>query len=411
MVKVFEPASNDAINDYGEQVIVWGTIDPNIFKDVKNSIISTDKNFDAIEYRYVDERTFDDELINAIAEGRSPDLIMLRSDALVTHRAKLLSIPYTSFPLRDFRDTYVDAGEIFAMKDGIYALPFLIDPLIMYWNRDLFATGGIAQPPSDWENVVARVVPNLTKRDTSRNILQSALAFGEYRNVTNAKEVLLTLTMQSGSLMVSEGSQGYVVEIDKAANQNAQTPLDASLEFYTDFSNANSPLYTWNRAQPSDKNAFVAEDLAIYFGKGSEAEDIAGKNPNLNFDVAEVPQGAAATIKRTYADVYGLAIPRAARNPQGAYAAARTLTSAPNSKTLAGRLGMSSAQRSVINAGDTSPYRQVVLRSALIARSWFDPDPNASDSIFSQMIEDVVSNRVRVSTAVNDAVRRLTLEY
>ncbi len=72
---------------------------------------------------------------------------------------------------------------------------------------------------------------------------------------------------------------------------------------------------------------------------------------------------------------------------------------------------MTSPYRSVIGAGDSSPYRQVMLQSALIARSWLDPDPEASNVIFSEMVEDVVSNRTRVGNAVVDAVRKLTFEY
>lgn len=411
LVKIYKPTTTVSDWFYGERVVVWGSVDTNIFKNIQNQIKSVDPEFDSIEYYYVDPREFDNELVNAIAEGRSPDLIFLRSDALVKHRAKLLPIPYDSLPLRDFKDTYVDAGEIFALPEGIYALPFMIDPLVMYWNRDLLATAGFAQPPTTWESVVANYVPALTTKDNSRNILQSAIAFGEYRNVKNAKDMIMALAMQSGSSLVTVNERGYSVDLDKAQASGERPPLTASVEFYTDFSNANSPLYTWNRAQPVDENAFVSEDLAIYFGKGSEAENIAGKNPNLNFDVAMIPQGAAATVKRTSADVYGLAIPRGAFNAQGAYAAARTLSSAENSRLFAQAIGMSSAHRSVINEGDSNPLRQVILRSALVSRSWLDPEVTKSNAIFQALVEDVVSSRNRVSSAVSDAVRKLSFEY
>lgn len=396
---------------YGDQVIVWGSIEQNTFKNIQNQIQDVDKGFDSIRYYYVDPRNFDDELVNAIAEGRSPDLVILRSDALVKHRAKLMPITYDALPLRDFQDTYVDAGEIFALPDGIYAIPFLVDPLVMYWNRDLFATAGFATPPATWEQVVGSTVPSLTIRDTNRNIIQSALAFGEYRNVKNAKDILMALAMQSGSSLVSPNDRGYTVELDKAVVDGARPPLSAGVEFFTEFSNAASGLYTWNRAVPSDEGAFVGENLALYFGKGSEATGLAKKNPNLNFDVAMVPQQATATVKRTAADIYGLAIPRGSANPQGAYAAARTLSAAVNSKLFAAALGMSSAERSVIDAGDSDPIQQVILRSALIARAWLDPDAGASNTIFQTMIEDIVSNRTRVSNAVSDAVRKLSFEY
>ncbi len=405
LVRLVEP-SNPIDNTYGE-VYIWGSVEAGTFRNIKNQLVEVDPSFRKVEYFYVDERDFDDELVNAIAEGRSPDLIILPAESLVKHRAKLLAFEYDP---RAYRDTYLDAGEIFLLSDGQYALPFLIDPLVMYWNRDLYGTGGLAQPPSTWEQMQSTAVPSLTVRDTRRNIIQSAMAFGEFRNVTHPKEVLMAMTMQTGSRLVSENERGYVVEIDKPIVQGERAPLSAALDFYTDFSNSNSPVYTWNRALPRDENAFVAGDLATYFGFGSEAEQLAAKNPNLNFDIAEIPQISGATVKRTYGRVYGLAIPKAAFNQNGAYAVAQILAGEA-SAIFAQATNMASANRQVVVSGDASPYRALIERTALTARTWLDPDPVATDAVFQQMIEDVVSNRARVVNAVGDAVRRITLEY
>ncbi len=396
---------------YGSEVVIWGTLEYAAFETLFRNITQEDKAFGVVSYYSIDERNFDDQLINAIAEGRSPDMVILSADNLVKHRAKLLAIPYESMPIGDYRSTYVDGAEIFALRDGVYAIPFAVDPMMMYWNRDLFASNGIAQAPRTWEEVVANVVPGITIRDTSRNISQSALAFGEVRNVLHAKEVLMLLALQSGSKMVNENERGYVIELDQSTVQGARAPLEAAVQFYTDFSNANSPVYSWNRAMPQDKNMFISGDLALYFGFGSEAEDIDRKNPNLNFDAAAVPQGGAATALRTYGEFYGFAIPRAAANAQGAFAAAYTISSAKYSNELTRSLNLAPVRRDLISAGDASPYRAAMLQSALVARAWLDPDPSASLGILTRMVEDVVSNRARVGAAVGDAIDRLILEY
>ena len=396
---------------YGNEVVIWGTLDAEVFDTVFRNISQEDKAFSVVRYYSVNESDFDDELINAIAEGRSPDMVVLTADNLVKHRAKLLAIPYESVPLSDYRNTYVDGAEIFARNDGVYAVPFAVDPLMLYWNRDLFASHGLAQAPTTWEEVVLNVVPNITITDTNRNVVQSALAFGEFRNVAHAKEVLMLLALQSGSKMVSENDRGYVVNLNQSTVQGARAPLEAALQFYADFSNSNSPAYSWNRAMAEDKNAFISGDLALYFGLGSEAENIDKKNPNLNFDVTAVPQGGAATALRTYGSFYGFAIPRAAVNPQGAFAAANTIASRKYADELTRQLNLAPVRRDLVSAGDASPYRAAMLRGALIARSWLDPDPGASDSIFMRMVEDVVSNRARIGSAVGDAINRLVLEY
>lgn len=396
---------------YGDKVVIWGTFPQSQFKSVLQDIASNDKPFNVVEYYQVPQDTFDDELVNAIAEGRSPDLIILKSDALVSLRAKLYPIPYDTFSQRDFQDTYVDGAEIFALKEGVYGFPIAIDPLVMYWNRDMFASNNIAQPPTTWESVVNDVSPRLIKRDTKRNVLQSAVAFGEYRNVLNAKLVLMMLALQSGSKMVTEGERKYEVQLNTAIVDGSRAPLEASVQFYTDFSNVNSPLYSWNRALPMDRDAFIAGDLGLYFGRGSELQAIEDKNPNLNFDMAVAPQGAGATVRRTSGDVYALAIPRGSKNAQGAYAAARVIAGSQYASELASVFGMAPARRDILGQGEQDLYRKVIFESALITRAWFDPEPTKSDEVFMQMVEDIVSNRSRINEAVNDAIDRLILAY
>ncbi len=411
VLSAYDPQPSAAELRYGQQVEIWGTLDAGVVNNLFLNITQENQPFNVVQYTQIDERTFDDEFVNAIAEGRSPDMIILPSDKLVTHRAKLQAIPYEEFPLRNFRDLYVDGAEIFALRDGIYAVPFAVDPLLLYWNRDLFASAGLAQAPQYWETVVASVVPSITVRTDSRDIITSGIAFGEYRNVTNAKDILLMLAIQSGSALVSETDRGYRVSLNDAVGDRATSPLTSALRFFTDFSNVNNPLYSWNRVQPSDTQAFIAGDLALYFGRASEVQSVSDKNPNLNFDTAVVPQGGTASVQRTHGTFYGFAFPRAAQNTSGAYNAALTISESRFSDQLTTALNMAPVRREVIAAGSNNPFRAITLRSALFARTWLDPDAEASDSVFQQMVEDVVSNRSRLSNAVSDAIQRLVLEY
>ncbi len=405
-----QPVSEDQLV-YGDQVVIWGTLDPVVMDRLFQNIVQEDKPFNAVRYQRIDERSFDEEFLNAVAEGRSPDMIILSSENLVKYKAKLLPIPYDNYPIRTFRDTFVDGAEIFALREGLYAIPFAVDPLMMYWNRDIFASNGIAQAPTTWEQVVSNVVPRTTLLDAGRNVTQSGIAFGEFRNVLRAKDMLIMLALQSGSSGVTENERGFVVGLNEAAVQGGRAPMEASLQFFTDFSNANSASYSWNRAMPQDTQAFTSGDLALYFGRASEAAGIDSKNPNLNFDIAAVPQGGQATARRGYGAFYGFAIPRASGNVNGAYAAASRITSAKYADELTTALTMAPVRRDLVAAGSADPFRSSMLESALIARGWLDPDPGASDGIIMQMVEDVVSNRSRVSNAVSDAISRLVLEY
>jgi ABC-type glycerol-3-phosphate transport system substrate-binding protein len=410
IISTYQGIVGGQVNPYGEQVIIWGTLDETAVLATIQDIIKVDKNYAVVDYFQKDARTFETELVNAIAENNGPDAIILSHEDLVTLRNKLLPIPYDTIPARTFRDTYIDGAEIFARNDGIYALPIAVDPLLMYWNRDLFASGGIPLPPSTWENLT-QVVQQLTLRDATRNILQSTVAFGEYRNIQHGKEVLLMLLIQSGSRLVEENEDKYVVALDTPVVNDARKPFNATLQFFVDFSNSNSPLYSWNRSISDDLTSFLAEDLALYFGNGSEYQKIRELNPNFNFDTAPVPQGAGATILRNYGTFYGLALIKSSDNPQGTYQAIVKLAAPEPMGGLTEKLSLAPVLRNLVAAGATDPFRQTIFNQALIARAWLDPNKAESNTIFQEMVEDVVSNRQKVSGAVSDALRKLELAF
>jgi ABC-type glycerol-3-phosphate transport system substrate-binding protein len=407
---VYQSSVDRDERSYGARVVIWGTLPRDAFRTVFNEVTANDKDFQVVEYVEKDLRTFDLELLTAIAEGRSPDLIVLRSDAIVAHRGKLRGISYETVPERTFKDTYIDGAEIYLLSDGVYGLPFAVDPMVMYWNRDIFSSSGLATPPRTWEELVAITEPAITEVDASLGITRSALGFGEYANIRNAKNILSLLFLQSGTEIVTEAKDGYQITLEET-RRGGIPPADASLSFYTQFANPAGTEYTWNRALPQDRQEFASGDLALYFGLGSEYRAIDAANPNLNFDVTQVPQGSGATIKRGFGAFYAFAIPRASGNAQGAWQAARVLSGQATSAALAEYLDLAPVHRSEIGKGSSDPYRQTLYTAALTARAWLDPDPAGSENVFKTMIEDVTSGRTRVSDAVDDAVDRLQLLF
>jgi ABC-type glycerol-3-phosphate transport system substrate-binding protein len=408
----YKPAEDDTIDVLNTPVTIWGTVPYTVFAGVLRSIAETNESFRNVEYVEKDARTFDDELINALALDRGPDVLFLPHEEIVQYRDKIQPLTYEQYPKRDFESAYIDGATIFALGDGIYALPVAVDPIVLYWNRDLLATKNFLSAPKTWEELVTTMLPALIERDFNRTITRAGIAFGEYQNVTNAYGVLSTLLLQGGSAMVTETYENkYSVSLNSAVNNNSNDVLSKVVVFYTNFSNPINPLYTWNRAQPNDFQAFGREDLALYFGRGSEARLIEQQNPNLNFDIAEVPQSAAATVRRTYGTFYGLALMRAADNKPGGVYVMQTLASGQNAASLADGLAMSPVYRQLVAAGSNDRYGRIIYNSAPIARGWLSPDVEAVRPIFTKMIEDVQSNRQRPEGAASDAVNRLRGEY
>jgi ABC-type glycerol-3-phosphate transport system substrate-binding protein len=67
------------------------------------------------------------------------------------------------------------------------------------------------------------------------------------------------------------------------------------------------------------KSLFLSGSLATYFGFASEYYDLKNKNPNLDFDVAPLPQAKGERRAATYGKMYGFSIVHTTPNPAVTY--------------------------------------------------------------------------------------------
>ena len=404
MVSIFQAKPSSESQKYGDRVEIWGTLPQAPMTSFLTAVSADIEELGVVTYTYIDERTFDDVLLNAIAEGRSPDMVIIPQSLLVQYRAKLTPISPDVVTKRTFRDMYIDGAEIFYMSDGVYGIPFAVDPMVMYWNRDMFSSAGLSTPPRTWEQLVAVSTPALTRSNNLREIFQSAVAFGGYDNVTHAKDIIALLSLQTGSNMVSEQNGTYDVNLGGSA-QGVST-LETVLNFYTQFSIPTSSLYTWNKGKPNDLDAFTTGQLALYFGLGSEWGILEKKNPNLNFDIAQVPQGEGVTTLRTFGNFYAFAIPRASQKASGAFAVAQLFASPQYAEQLARAYDFVPVLRAGVGAQNNSTDA-VRYQSALYARGWLDPSPQQTNEIFREIVEGIVEGSERMKQSVSDAVLQL----
>jgi ABC-type glycerol-3-phosphate transport system substrate-binding protein len=402
-----DPKAEDIVGN----VSIWGVLPAATFAEVIKELEITDKSFERVSYRYVNPDNFDEAFVTALADGTAPDLLLIGHDRIIEQRKRLQTISYETLPIRDFRNSYIDGAEIFALSDGIYALPVAVDPLVMYWNRDIFATKNLLTAPKTWEELVAEVIPTLTVRDAGRNITRPAIALGEYSNIRNSFPILSLLLLQGGSALITESQNLYKVRLNESVDQVNSNPFTKAITFYTNFNNTANTLYSWNRSFKEDREMFLSEELAIYFGFASEGKEIESKNPNLSFDIAYVPQGAAATVSRTFGAYYGLTIPKAAKNKLGALTILQKLSNQQVTEKIATGYGMAPVFRSSLVSGSNDVYGRIAYGSALNSRGWLNPDLDQFGNIFKELLESVSANRSNLSTATADAITKIEQIY
>lgn len=391
-------------------VQIWGTLDRTVMGEIITKLRESNKVYSDVTYRYIDPNDLNMQLVNALADGVGPDLLLTSHEQLITLRNRLTPVTYESVALRDVRSTYIDGAEIFALSDGLYAYPITVDPLMLYWNRDLLTTAGFLAPPQTWEDLVNTYTTALTTREFDRTITQSAVALGEYENIRNSFGIISALLIQAGSGLVEETGTEYHIKLNESIAAGAP-PLRSVADFYTRFSRPNNTLYSWNRSFTEDRAQFISEDLALYFGYASEGYEIERLNPNLNFDIAELPQGAAATIRRTYGKFYGVSLVRNADNVPGAAAVMRVLAGSTYAQEIANRTGMVPVLRELVARGSDDTYGRLGYRSAPVAYGWLNPSRPAVDAVFTTMTRDITEGRYTESEAAEDAVTRLEQTY
>jgi ABC-type glycerol-3-phosphate transport system substrate-binding protein len=380
-------------------VVIWGSLPRDVVDNVLNAIQLSDHSLDKASYKAFPEAGLSDILVQAIASGHGPDLVLFPSDRIVTDANKIIPLSYNTISRRTFEDSFVQAGEDYLTPAGVLGLPFSIDPLIMYWNRTLYSEAGIARPPQYWDEFTT-VAPALTQATAAGTLTQSGVALGEWDNITHAKDVLLSLIVGLGNPVITREDDGSFAATLVALGNAKVAPAEAALGFYVGFADPAKPTYSWSRSQPNDRDAFLAGTLATYFGAASEAQGLRAANPNLNFDAAAYPRQRAGPVARP-ARRYALSIPRGAKNPLGAARAALTLSGTAAEKALAGTTGLPSVRRDILAASPANPYDAIFRDAALNAFAFLDPDPAGSDAIVKRMVEDVSSGRFTSGQAVS----------
>ncbi len=386
-------------------ITIWGPYDQNDFTVmVKKIDKARGGGLSKVSYVQKPSAELYSSLIESLASGGGPDLVIMEDVRLMAFLNKVYTVSFETYPQKLFKDSYVQGAEVFMLPDALYALPYTVDPMVLYWNRDIFNSAGLTLLPEYWDEFL-EYVPKLTRIEGGVNLTQSAVSFGEYDNVLHAKEILSMLFMQAGTPIVSHNGHKFVSTL--ASETGTQSPAVAALRFYTDFSNPVKTVYTWNRSLPRSREAFMAGDLAMYFGFVSEEKEMRRTNPNLNFDIAVVPQ-RRGNSRLTYGRWSGLAVLKSSGNPGRAYQVAQYLTEPESLDALTEVTGLPPVRRDLLARRPSDSSRATAYDSAIIARSWLMPNETSVDEIFQNAVNGITSGKENTQSSVSLLHRTLS---
>lgn len=398
---------NNAANTPQGEVVLWGTFPETQMNAIIQSFNPKAKTY-RVTYTEVREDVFAQKLLEALANGTGPDMIMASHQVLLSQESRLYPFPASSFSEKAFKDTYVDGASLFFTPGGALALPVSIEPMVLFYNRTLFSKQGIVNPPATWDDV-ASMASKLTLSNDKNQFIESGISLGA-PNTPYAKDILMAIVQEIGQTPVlkqynQDGTPRITVLANTATtNSNNVLPLSTAVRFFTQFADPLKSTYSWNQFSGNADDQFVAEKLAMYVGYSGELATFRARNPRGDFAMTYLPQAKGYNTFATGARMYGIATLKSSKNPVAALTVEAQFAGAGISPSISSIVGGVPALRAY---SLTPGLDDVIARSMLVAKGWHDSFSSKSTGYVVTMISDVLNSRYSVSDASNLFVSRL----
>lgn len=384
-------------------LIIWGTGDEEeLWKTFAGTYKEENVPSATIEYAQKDPKTYEAELLNALAAGRGPDIFFLSDADLARQRDKIapLADGLLGYRKRDIKNIFADgaAGAIIGASGALLATPLSLDTLALFFNRDHLNAANIPHPPATWEELLEET-KILTRLSSVGGIQRSGIAIGTASNVAHAADILAALILQSGGSF-----------IDPATGESAiDSPATVSaLNFYTSFAANTKKSYTWNAFFEPSLRAFANGETAMAIGYAADVPAIAAENPQLNFDVASFPQPAQTAAPLTLGRLNLAAVSRTSTNKDHAWRFLLWLQSENPQKTYIDARGLPPARRDLVASKPPRDYLVPFYDQVLSARTLPVAFGDSLGRILDDMIDAVVNRRFGVEQAITRAANELT---
>jgi ABC-type glycerol-3-phosphate transport system substrate-binding protein len=389
------------------EVVLWGTFPETQMNAVIQQFNPQAKTY-RVTYREVSERDFNRTLLEALANGTGPDLILAPYQTILAQSSRIYPLPTQALGEKQFKDTFIDGASVFYGQEGALALPVAVEPMVLFYNRTLFSKHGIINPPQYWDEVASNV-QKLTLLDQRGQFIESGIALGA-PNTPYAKDIIMAIVAQLGQTPVLKqydgmGKEYLNVIANQPVNGNADVfPLAATVRFFAQFADPTQRTYSWNQFAGNADDAFVAEKLAMYIGYSGELNSLKARNPRADIEMTNFPQTKEYRTFATGMRMYGIATLRSSKNITAALTVEGQFAGSGVAPSLAPIVGGVPALRSF---AATPGLNAVLSQGMLVARGWQDRFTEQSTTYIGVMLADILNNRLSVTDAVNTFVSRL----
>ena len=374
-------------------------------------------SIDVVKKRYEE---YEDELLRSFAEGNGPDIFSVHNTWLGTYQSLATPMPDSvelvyqevtgglkseviavireeeTMSIRDLETNFVDvvAEDVVrsyqpdsktAAEDKIWALPYSVDTLALFYNKDILNSEGIAEPPTSWSEF-QEAVQEISLLDLDGDVVQSGAALGTTENVERAFDIVSILMMQNGTPMTSSSGKASFSEVPEGSSSRVPPALSA-LEFYTDFANPVKVVYSWNEGMDSSFDEFANGTTAFFLGYSYHIPLLRAQSPKLNFDITPLPQiSDSRTVN--YANYWVETVSKDSDYSDYAWDFIQFAASAEQVTSYLDEADRPTALRSLINTQSDDLDLSVFANQVLTANSWYrGNDAAVTEEAFLDLID------------------------
>ncbi len=274
-------------------------------------------NAENSEFQIVHEPAPDDyytKVQTTLAGGTAADLIWLSQEWIANFASKGALLDITDFlkgdtsPAAQLDDYFADVLKTAAYNGRYYGLPWIAQPVVLYYNKALFDAAGLAYPDESWTWETFKEAAKTLTKDLD----------GDGRN----DQWGFTLTGWPPPQMFIWQAGGEVISDDLKSSPVDSPEAIKALEFYQEmiYSDVYAPPQAVIQEQGFGE-MFKAGKIAMFMGGAADDLD---RVEGLDVGVAPVPAGPAG--RPTFAWTASTVVAAQTKNPELAYKALVQLT-------------------------------------------------------------------------------------
>ena len=443
----FLPSANPEVKEQMKPITLnyWRVYDgPDVFAPIIESYNAIHP-YITIKYKKLRYDEYEQELLEAFATDRGPDIFSIhntwlgkyKSKELITALPPQITMAYPvlqgtikkeivselrtikSLNSRDIENKFVDVvydDVVYREEDkatrqvtyDIYGLPLYVDTLAMYYNKDLLNNAGITSPSAYWNRKFQQDVKKLTKQDAKGNIIQSGVALGGSSNIERFSDILSVLMMQNGTEMI--GGYGKVLfhTIPESFRDKSYNPGLEAVRFYTDFANPGKEVFSWNDEMPNSIDLFADGKLAMLFAYSYHLPTIKAKSSKLNFNIASLPQIEGNESNVNFANYWLEVVSAKTKNKDVAWNFIQFITEEKQAQIYLNKTKKPTALRSLVNKQIDDLDIGIFVNQVLTAKSWYKGNnARAAEEYVGEIIESVRSGQNEIEGIMGLAAKKI----